>query len=285
MTFDPSLDQPSSPTGQRRRTIAFTSGKGGVGKSNLVLNTGLLLARHGQRVALLDGDLGLANLTVLMGQAPKYDLRDVIAGDKRMRDIVMEGPNGLRVIPAGSGVAELANLSEAERQELFEQLHDIEASVDFLLIDTGAGISDTVLSLILASDESVVVTQPEPTALAAAYALMKVVIQQFPAYPFHVLINMVRDGKQAREVHRSLAEILTRFLGYTPGDAGFVVMDSWVAQAVVQQVPFTTLAPRAPASRCMEDLVGRLLGPDRTAAPTLGKTFWERVSEGPWRLT
>jgi flagellar biosynthesis protein FlhG len=285
MTFDPSLDQPSSPTRQRRRTIAFTSGKGGVGKSNLVLNTGLLLARHGRRVALLDGDLGLANLTVLMGQAPKYDLRDVIAGDKRMRDIVMEGPNGLRVIPAGSGVAELANLSEGERQELFEQLHDIESSVDFLLIDTGAGISDTVLSLILASDESVVVTQPEPTALAAAYALMKVVIQQFPAYPFHVLVNMVRDGNQARQVQRSLAEILMRFLGYTPGDAGFVVMDSWVAQAVVQQVPFTTLAPRAPASRCMKDLVGRLLGPDRTAAPTSAKTFWERVSEGPWRLT
>lgn len=265
MTFDPSLDPLPPPTGQRRRTIAFTSGKGGVGKSNLVLNTGLLLARHGRRVALLDGDLGLGNLTVLMGQAPNYDLRDVIAGDKHMRDIVMEGPNGLLVIPAGSGVAELANLTEAERQELFEQLHDIEASVDFLLIDTSAGISDTVLSLILASDESVVVTQPEPTALADAYALMKVVIQQFPAYPFHVLINMVRDAKQARQVQRSLAEILTRFLGYTPGDAGFVVMDSWVAQAVVQQVPFTTLAPRAPASRCMEDLVARLLGPERTA--------------------
>ena len=237
MTFDPSLDQPSSPRGHRCRTIAFTSGKGGVGKSNLVLNTGLLLARHGRRVALLDGDLGLANL------------------------------------------------SEEERQELFEQLHDIEASVDFLLIDTGAGISDTVLSLILASDESVVVTQPEPTALAAAYALMKLVIQQFPAYPFHVLINMVRDAKQARQVQRSLAEILMRFLGYTPGDAGFVVMDSWVAQAVVQQVPFTTLAPRAPASRCVEDLVDRLVGPGRTDAAIPGKTFWERVSEGPWRLT
>jgi len=285
MTFDPSQAAPSSPTGHRRRTIAFTSGKGGVGKSNLVLNTGLLLARQGRRVALLDGDLGLANLTVLMGQAPKYDLRDVIAGDKRIRDIVMEGPNGLLVIPAGSGVAELASLSEADRSGLFVQLREIEEAVDFLLIDTGAGISDTVLSLILASDESVVVTQPEPTALADAYALMKVVIQQFPAYPFHVLINMVRDGRQARQVQRSLAEILTRFLGYTPGDAGFVVMDSWVAQAVVQQVPFTVLAPRAPASRCIEDLVGRLLGPGGTAGTAPAKTFWERVSEGPWRLT
>lgn len=285
MTLDPSLNSPASLPGLRRRTIAFTSGKGGVGKSNLVLNTGLVLARHGRRVALLDGDLGLANLTVLLGQAPKYDLRDVIAGDKRMRDIVMRGPHGLLVVPAGSGVAELANLSELERSALFEQLRDVEESVDFLLIDTGAGISDTVLSLILASDESVVVTQPEPTALADAYALMKVVIQNFPAYPFHVLINMVRDGKQARQVQRSLAEILTRFLGYTPGDAGFVVMDSWVAQAVVQQVPFTVLAPRGPATRCIEELAGRLLGNEGTAAAVSGKTFWERVSEGPWRLT
>jgi flagellar biosynthesis protein FlhG len=285
MSFDPVQDASSSGAGYRRRTIAFTSGKGGVGKSNLVLNTGLLLARHGRRVALLDGDLGLANVTVLMGRAPKYDLRDVIAGDKRLKDIVMEGPNGLLIIPAGSGVAELANLAEAARSGLFEQLREIEESVDFLLIDTGAGISDTVLSLILASDESVVVTQPEPTALADAYALMKVVIQQFPAYPFHVLINMVRDGRQARQVQRSLAEILTRFLGYTPGDAGFVVMDGWVAQAVVQQVPFTVLAPRAPASRCLEDLVARLLGYEQTPAAAPAKTFWERVSEGPWRLT
>lgn len=282
MNLDPALGSPSPPSGPRRRTIAFTSGKGGVGKSNLVLNAGLLLARHGRRVALLDGDLGLANLTVLLGQAPKHDLRDVIAGDKRMRDIVLRGPNGLLIIPAGSGVAELANLSEGDRGDLFEQLRDIEDSVEFLLIDTGAGISDTVLSLILASDESVVVTQPEPTALADAYALMKVVIQQFPAYPFHVLINMVRDGKQARQVHRSLAEILTRFLGYQPGDAGFVVMDGSVAQGVVEQVPFTILAPQAPASRCIEDLVRRLVGNDR-AAGAATKTFWERVSEGPWR--
>ena len=282
MSFDPMSDNsPLTPT-RRRRSIAFTSGKGGVGKSNLVLNTGLLLARHGRRVALLDGNLGLANLTVLMGQAPKYDLRDVLAGDKRMRDIVMRGPHGLLVIPAGSGVAELANLTEVDRAELFEQLREIENGVDFLLIDTGSGISDTVLSLILASDESVVVTQPEPTALADAYALMKVVVQQFPSYPFHVLINMVRDGKQAQQVQGSLREILIRFLGYAPGDAGYVVMDGAVTQSVVQQVPFTILTPRAPASRCLEDLVGRLLGNDRPTAEA-ARTFWERVSEGPWR--
>jgi len=284
VNLDPASRVPPQPSGPRRRTIAFTSGKGGVGKSNLVLNTGLLLAKGGRRVALLDGDLGLANLTVLLGQAPKHDLRDVIAGDKHVWDIVLRGPHGLLVIPAGSGVAELANLAEGERTELLQQLREVEEAVDFLLIDTGAGLSDTVLSLILASDESVVVTLPEPTALADAYALMKVVIQQFPAYPFHLLVNMVRDGDQARQVYNSMAQILMRFLGYKPGDAGFVVTDGCVVQAVVQQVPFTLLAPRSPASRCLEGLTNRLLGnpaSERAAA----KTFWECVSGGPWGLT
>jgi len=275
---------PSSlpPGGNRCRTIAFTSGKGGVGKSNLVLNTGLLLAQRGRRVAILDGDLGLANLTVLLGQTPKYDLRDVVAGEKRLDEILLRGPHGLLVVPAGSGVAELANLNDEQRMELLQQVHDMEGALDFLLIDTGAGLSETVLNLILASDESVVVTLPEPTALADAYALMKVVVRQYPAYPFHLLINMVRDGEQARQVQRSLAEILMRFLGYRPGDAGFVVMDACVGRAVVQQVPFTEMAPRSRASRCLETLTDRLIG---TAAPERAttKTFWQKVSAGPWR--
>ena len=254
------LPSAPAPLGARCRTIAFTSGKGGVGKSNLVLNTGLVLARRGRRVALLDGDLGLANLTVLLGQTPKHDLRDVLAGDKRLDEILLRGPHGITLVPAGSGVADLARLTEEQRSDLFDQIAALEATVDFLLIDTGAGLNETVLSLILASDESVVVTRPEPTALADAYALMKVVVRECPAYPFHVLINMVRDAEQARQVHRSLSEILMRFLGYRPGDAGFVLMDSAVGDAVVQQVPFTVSAPRCRASRCLEGLADRLLG-------------------------
>src|SRR5881396_3090621 len=118
MTLDPSLNPLSSPTGHRRRTIAFTSGKGGVGKSNLVLNTGLLLAARGKRVALLDGDLGLANLTVLLGRTPKHDLGDVLAGTKRLHEIILRGPNNILLIPAGAGVAELANLPADAREEL-----------------------------------------------------------------------------------------------------------------------------------------------------------------------
>ena len=276
------LPPPSAPTGARCRTIAFTSGKGGVGKSNLVLNTALLLARRGRRVALLDGDLGLANLTVLLGQTPKHDLRDVFSGDKRLDEILLRGPYGVTLVPAGSGVAELAHLTEEQRNDLFEQVAALEKTVDFLLIDTGAGLNETVLSLIMASDESVVVTRPEPTALADAYALMKVVVRECPAYPFHILINMVKDAEQARQVHRSLSEILLRFLSYRPGDAGFVFMDAAVGDAVIQQVPFTVSAPRCRASRCLEGLADRLLG-GRAPARGTSPSFWEKVSSRRWR--
>lgn len=268
----------------RPRTIAFTSGKGGVGKSSLALNTALLLARRGRRVAILDGDLGLANLHVLLGQTPRYDLRHVIAGDRRLRDIILSGPHGLLVVPAGSGVAELANLGDDDRDELLAQLSEIEHAVDFILVDTGPGISDTVLTLVAASDEAVVVALPEPTSLADAYALMKVIVQHAAAYPFHVLMNMVRDASQAQQVYASLEQILLRFLGYRPGYAGFVVADPWVSRAVVQQVPFAILAPEAPATRCLETLTDTMLGtpPKPPHAPT---GFWDRVLQRSWRLT
>lgn len=281
MSADPTFSSLLPPRAAPQRTIAFTSGKGGVGKSNLALNTGLLLARRGRRVAILDGDLGLASLTVLLGQTPKYDLRHVIAGEKHLAEILLRGPGGLIVIPAAAGVAELANLTPDERELLLAQLGEVRAGVDFLLIDTGAGISDTVLNLVAASDEAVVVTRPEPTALADAYALMKVIIRQEAAYPFHLLINMVRDADQAEAIYRSLSQILIRFLGYQPGYAGFVVMDPCVGQAVVKQVPFTILAPRSAASRCLDALTNTLVGTTHEAArPTT--TFWERVSAGRW---
>jgi flagellar biosynthesis protein FlhG len=279
MTGDPASSSTLPPLATRHRTIAVTSGKGGVGKSNIVLNTGLALARRGRRVTILDGDLGLASINVLLGVSPRHDLRHVLAGERKLREIVVHGPHGIAIIPAGSGVAELANLDEEDREVLLSQLGEIGAATDFLLIDTGAGISDTVLNLVAASDETIVVTRPEPTALADAYALIKVIVQQEPAYPFHLLINMVRDGQQAGQVFQSLEQILVRFLGYQPGNAGFVVTDPHVAQAVVQQVPFTVLAPSCPAAHGIEALADRLLGRPTPAAAGPGG-FWTRL--GRW---
>jgi flagellar biosynthesis protein FlhG len=276
MSADPAPSSTLPPLPTRHRTIAFTSGKGGVGKSNVVLNVGIALARRGRRVTILDGDLGLASINVLLGLSPRYDLRHVLAGERRLRDIVLHGPHGLTIVPAGSGIAELANLDQADRETLLGQLGELEETADYLLIDTGAGISDTVLNLVASSDEAIVVTRAEPTALADAYALIKVIVQQAPAYPFHLLINMVRDGAQAEQVFQSLASILVRFLGYQPGNAGFIPFDTRVAQAVVQQVPFTVLAPQCPAARGIEALAARLLGEPAPAAAARGG-FWARV--------
>jgi flagellar biosynthesis protein FlhG len=277
MTVDPLSASTLPPLETRPRTIAFTSGKGGVGKSNIVLNAGLALARRGRRVAIFDGDLGLASINVLLGMAPRFDLRHVMSGERRLRDIVLRGPHGIAVVPAGAGVAELANLSHDDRESLLGELRDLEEGVDFLLVDTGAGISDTVLNLVVASDEAVVVTRPEPTALADAYALIKVIVREAPTYPFHILINMVRDGAQAAQVYRSLSEILQRFLGYQPGDAGFVVTDPRVGQGVVQQVPFSLLAPQCPAARDVDALAGRILGTPAPAQSAM-RGLWSRLA-------
>ena len=264
-----------APAAARPRTIAFTSGKGGVGKSNVVLNLGLTLARRGRRVMLLDGDLGLASLNVLLGMAPRHDLRHVLAGERRLDEILLRGPYGLRIIPAGSGVAELASLDHETRERLLATLDELASTVDFLLVDTGAGINDTVLELILAADEAVVVTRPEPTAVADAYALMKVVIREHPSYPFHLLINMARDAAEADQVFASLSHLLVRFLGYRPGNAGHVPLDPVVARGVVDQVPFTVGAPRSQATRGVERLAESLLG--ARPAPASTAAFWQRV--------
>lgn len=260
----------------RHRTIAVTSGKGGVGKSSVALNLAVALARRDRRVALLDGDLGLASLNVLLGLAPRWDLRHVVRGERRLAEIVLRGPHGLAVIPAGSGVAELASLDAAPRAALIAELRGLERTVDFLLVDTGAGISETVLGLVLASDDAIVVTRPEPTALTDAYALMKVVLQRRPDFPFHLLVNLVRDAAEARDVHDKLATILHRFLGYRPGDAGHVVTDVEVARAVVAQAPFVMAAPGCAASRAIEALAERLLG--EPPAPDDARTFWDRLA-------
>jgi len=280
MTGDSAFSSTLPPVVTRHRTIAFTSGKGGVGKSNLVLNTGLALARRGSRVTLLDGDLGLASINVLLGLSPRYDLRHVLTGDRPMRDIVLQGPHGLQIIPAGSGIAELANLDGEARELLLGQLAMLAETVDYLLIDTGAGINDTVLNLVAASDEAIVITRPEPTALADAYALIKVIVNQEPAYPFHLLINMVRDATQAEQVFGSLEQILVRFLGYQPGNAGHVVSDPRVGQGVVQQVPFTILAPQCQAARDVEALASRILGTDPKDAADARRrgSFWARIA-------
>lgn len=241
------------------RTIAFTSGKGGVGKSTLVVNIGLVLARQGVRVGILDGDFGLANIDVLLGLTPKHTLRDVIEGEMELHEIVMPGPYGLQILPASSGIESLANLEAAERDRLIRKLSSLDELVDVLLVDTAAGISSTVLGLVLSCQEAVVVTMPEPTALTDAYALLKVVSQRNPRYPTRLLVNMAEHQRQAEETYIRIERVATRFLFSRPSFAGYVVWDPCVSKAVQEQKPLTVYYPYAKATKCIHTLAQSLL--------------------------
>lgn len=258
------------------RTIAFTSGKGGVGKSSLVVNVGLVLARQGKRVVILDGDLGLANIDVLLGITPKRTLKDVIEGDLDLRDVMVTGPFGIGVIPASSGAEALANLDPGRRNRLLMKLATMDDLADVLLVDTAAGISATVLSLVLACQEVVVVTVPEPTAITDAYALLKVLSRRNPDHAVRLLVNMVETQAQAEEVYRGLQRVVQRFLPSRPLYAGHVVWDPCVSKAVQEQKPLTIHYPYTQATRCISALAHSLLA----LPPAAGGAgaFWDRMA-------
>jgi flagellar biosynthesis protein FlhG len=248
----------------RTRVITITSGKGGVGKTSLVANLALELTRAGATVLVLDGDLGLANLSILFNVAPRHDLEDVIEGRRPLADVVVEVMPGLRLIPASSGAAALADLSTERRLALMEDVRKFGTGIDYLLIDTGAGISATVLGLVTAADRAFVVTTHEPTALSDAYALIKAARGR-GAHRLDVIVNMAQSHTQARETHARLVRVTERFLGYTPSLVAVIPRDACVGEAVVRQEPLTTIYPYAPATRAVAGLA-RLLQDD-TGSP------------------
>jgi flagellar biosynthesis protein FlhG len=258
------------------RTIAITSGKGGVGKTSLAVNLGLLMAGDGHRVAILDGDMGLANIDVLLGLTPKFTLRHVIEGQKELAEIMLQGPNGLRVIPASRGVEALAQLSQTERAHLLQRLGQLEGMIDILLIDTAAGISPNVLSLILAADEVIVVTVPEPTSITDAYAVIKVLSRHRADARAGILMNMVDGSSQAEEVFGQLQRVIQRFLKVEVTFAGYVLRDECVGRAVRAQKPFSVCFPYAKASRCLARLARELAAPIQSTPQP--EPFWGRMA-------
>lgn len=269
------LRHTATATGGGLRTIAITSGKGGVGKTSVAVNLGLLLAGEGHRVALLDGDMGLANVDVLLGLTPKFTLRHVVEGRKTLNEIMLRGPNGLHVIPASRGVEAMAHLTAAERAQLLERLGQLEGLIDILLIDTAAGISPNVLSLILAADETIVVTVPEPTAITDAYAVIKVLSRHRADPCAGILMNMVEGASQAEEMFEQLRRVIRHFLKVEVGFAGHVVRDECVGRAVCEQKPFSVCFPYARASRSLLELARSLTLSSHHRAQS--EPFWGRM--------
>lgn len=239
------------------RTITVTSGKGGVGKTSLVANIAVCLAQAGQRVIILDADLGLANIDVVFGVRPKHNLMDVVNGDMNIDEIMIQGPSGIQIIAGGSGVSELAQLDVAKTQRLFNQLRFLEDKTDFLLIDTGAGISDSVISFCQAADQIVVITTTEPTAMADAYGIIKIISNRRPDSHVSVLVNRVDDDCEGAQVHERLARVANDFLGFEVHHLGTLPQDRNMHLAVRQQTPLLLFSPMSPAAVGIRKIVSQ----------------------------
>ena len=241
------------------RVISVTSGKGGVGKSNVVSNLAIALSAQGKKVLLIDADLGLGNLDVLLGLSPVYNLNHVLNGDKSVLDILIDGPAGIKIIPAGTGVQELTSLGQHEKLKLLDELDMLEEQFDILIIDTEAGISENVTYFTVAAQEIFVVVTPEPTSITDAYALIKLLATRYSEHHFKVLVNMAKDSEDALEVFRKLANVAGRFLDISLDYLGCVVKDEKVVDAVKRQKAVTELFPDSEAAQCFNTIAKRVI--------------------------
>ncbi|MDK2820388.1 MAG: flagellar biosynthesis protein FlhG [Clostridia bacterium] len=260
--------------GNPMRVIAVASGKGGVGKTSIVLNLGLMLARQGQKVLIFDADLGLANVDVLMGILPKHSISEVIDGKRPLEEIAIKGPHDLLLIPGASGIQQLADLDSVKRSRLINELNSIASKVNYLLIDLGAGISRNVISFAAAAGEVIVVATPEPTSITDAYALIKCLHRL--NVKVNLLINRAIKDSEGRQVTERLQEACKRFLKLEVSILGVIPEDPKVAQSVRNQKPFCELYPNSKATRALSEVTAKLQGKDKPLDKKVG--FWMRLS-------
>ncbi|KKM12429.1 hypothetical protein SY88_04015 [Clostridiales bacterium PH28_bin88] len=241
------------------RVIAVSSGKGGVGKTNVVVNLAITLARMGKRVAVFDADLGMANVDVLLGMVPKYTLHDVLRGERSLEQIIIPGPYDIMVVPGGSGVQELANLDYYQREHLLREIRIFEDRADFLLIDTGGGISRNVLGFVSAADEVMIISTPEPTAITDAYSMIKVLSRFQLHQEVYLVINRASNRGEAQQTAAKLETAARRFLQLKVTTLGYILDDRAVGKAVMSQQPFTLLYPQAVATQNIRDIAAGLV--------------------------
>jgi len=264
----------------RPRVIAVTSGKGGVGKSNIVANLGITLSRLGKKVLIIDADLGLANIDILLGLTPTFNIRDVFSGEKTLGEVIIEGPAGLKILPSSSGIQEMAELSEEQKVFLLNELDNYTENFDVVLIDTGAGISSNVLYFNIAAQERIVVANNEPTSITDAYALIKVLATKYSERRFNLLINELTSRQEAEFVYRNLTKVADRFLGgqVSIDYLGCIPRDEAVCRAVLKQRAVVDIFPQAQASQGFREVAQKLL--EMEPAQVLDgniKFFWRQL--------
>jgi flagellar biosynthesis protein FlhG len=248
-------------TVRKTKTIAITSGKGGVGKSTLAVSLAISLSNSGNSVTLLDADLGLANINVILGIIPKFNLYHVIKGKKKLKDIVIDVPEGIKIIAGASGFHQLANLDPKQRTEFIGNVSELD-SYDYMIIDTGAGVSQNVLSFVVSADEVIVVTTPEPTAITDAYGIIKSIASQDPEKSIRLLVNRVETVAEGKRVAQRVINIAGQFLNIKVESLGFVFDDIHVPKSVRNQKPFIVSYPKSKAAACINIIADRISNKD-----------------------
>jgi len=227
------------------KVIAVASGKGGVGKTNVTVNLGVALASQGKQVLLLDADLGMANIDVMLGLHPQYNLLHVLDGSKTLAEIIVEGPSGLKIIPAASGVQKMAELSPAEHAGMIQAFSEMDDQIDILMIDSAAGISDSVVSFTRAAQEVIVIVCDEPASITDAYAFIKLLSREYGVVHFHIIANMTRSVQEGRELFNKISLVCDRFLEVNLDFMGIVPFDEDLRRAVKKQRAVVEYIPRS----------------------------------------
>lgn len=244
------------------RVITVTSGKGGVGKSSITLNLAIQLSRMGHRVIVLDADFGLANIEIMLGIRPKYNLSDLMFRGKMMRDIITYGPEGVGFISGGSGIQEMANLTRDQVYQMIQKMEELDRLADIILIDTGAGIGDAVLEFVAASEEVLLVATPEPTSITDAYALLKTLNRntsfQRGKTEVKMIANQTRNSREADALFDKMGEVICKFLNIEVEYLGGIPYDNNMPRAIMRQEPISIAAPASQAARSLAQISGKL---------------------------
>jgi len=240
------------------RAVAVTGGKGGVGKTNVSINLAVAAAQAGHKVMVLDADLGLANIDVVLGLHPRYDLRHVLNGEHSLEEVLVEGPSGIKVVPGASGVQQLAELSNAEHTGLIRAFSEVGGGVDTLIVDTAAGIGDAVISFARASHEVLVVVCDEPASITDAYAIIKLLNRDHGHRRFRILANMVRSAQEGRELYNKMCRVTDRYLDVMLSFMGAIPYDDNLRKAVRAQRPVVQAFPRSRASQAFKNLARKI---------------------------
>lgn len=270
------------PTESRAaKVIAITSGKGGVGKTNVTVNLAIALAKQGSRVCIFDADTSLANINVVIGLTPTYTIEHLLTGERTVEEILLEGPQGVMIVPAASGISECANLDQVQRDRLIETLQTLENSFDYLLIDTAAGIGESVIDFIQSAQYTILVISTEPTSLTDAFALLRVLKRRGFERPAYVLVNMALNYANSMEVFKRFEAAVRKYLGMKVHYLGYITEDKAIKLSIGQQRPVILNHPDALASRCFTTLAA-VLSKQFTASPDphAFSAYWNELAMG-----